>query len=133
MFPFLARHERRTGHHGAGLGVRWTRWCRNANGAAPICASCVSNRSLAAGEGGDECIDLLLIRTLASGVEARTRGVADPQHNLVRSRRVMDQHRRRIEGIEIPTLVEGPIDEIHARAGRAYLGVAWNDDATALD
>jgi len=45
----------------------------------------------------------------------------------------MGQHRGRIEGIEIPTLVERSIDEIHGRARRAYLGVAWNDDATASD
>src|SRR6202008_2994838 len=86
-----------------------------------------------AGEGCDKCIDLLLIRTLASGVDARTRGVADPKHNFMWSRRVMDQHRGRIEGIEIPTLVEGPIDEIHGRARRAHLGVAWNNDAAAFD
>jgi hypothetical protein len=66
-------------------------------------------------------------------VDARTCGVADPQNYLVWSRRVMDQHRGRIEGIEIPTLVEGPVDEIHARARRANLGVAWNDNATAFD
>src|SRR4029453_18274500 len=88
---------------------------------------------LAVGEGCDECIDLLLIRTLAPGVDARTCGVADPQHNLLWSRRVMDQHRGRIEGIEIPTVVEGPIDQIHGRARRAHLGVAWNDYATASD
>src|SRR5262249_42309582 len=63
---------------------------------------------LAVGEGCDECIDLLLIRTLAPGVDARTCGVADPQHNLLRSLRVMDQHRGRIEGIEIPTSSRGP-------------------------
>jgi hypothetical protein len=87
---------------------------------------------LALGEGIDECVDLLLIRTLASGVDARTCCVTDPQDNFVWSRRVMDQHRGRIEGIEIPTLVEGPIDEIHGRAWRADLGVAWNDDAAAF-
>src|SRR5215475_5954860 len=88
---------------------------------------------LAVCEGCDECIDLLLIRALASGVDARPCGVADPQHYLVWSRRVMDQHRGRIEGIEIPTLVEGPVDEIHDRARRAHLGMAWNDNATAFD
>src|SRR6516164_8790557 len=85
------------------------------------------------GERSDECIDLILIWTLASGIAARTCGVADPKHNLVRSRRVMDQHRGRIKGIEIPTLVEGPIDEINGRSRRAHLGVAWNDNATASD
>jgi hypothetical protein len=59
-------------------------------------------RFLAVGEGCDECIDLLLIRTLAPGVDARTCRVADPEHDLLGSRRVMDQHRGRIEGIEIP-------------------------------
>ena len=48
-------------------------------------------------------------------------------------RRVMDQHRGRIKGIEIPTLVEGPVDEIHDRARRAHLGMAWNDNATTFD
>ena len=62
----------------------------------------------------DEFIDLLLIRTFAPGVDARTGCVADPQHNLVWSRRVMDQHRCRIEGIEIPTLVEGSIDDTNS-------------------
>src|SRR5262249_57907 len=72
-------------------------------------------------------------RTLASGIDARTCGVADPQHYLVWSRRVMDQHRGRVEGIEIPTLVEGSVDEIHDRTRRAHLGGAWNDNATAFD
>src|SRR5689334_5607176 len=85
------------------------------------------------GEGGDESVDLLLIRPLGSGVDARSRGVADPEHDLVRSRRVVDQHRRRIEGVEIPTLVERAIDEIHTRAGRTDLGVTGNDDTAALD
>ena len=62
---------------------------------------------LALGEGCDECIDLLLIWTLAPGVGARACCVADPQHDLVWWRRVMDQHRSRIECIEIPTFVEG--------------------------
>src|SRR5882724_6526213 len=88
---------------------------------------------LAADEGCDECVDFLLIRPLAAGVDARTGGVTDPQYNLVRSRRVVDQHRGRIEGIEIPTLVEGPIDQIDGRARRAHLGVARNDNATAFD
>src|SRR6202045_945283 len=88
---------------------------------------------LAADEGCDECVDFLLIRTLAAGVDARTGGVTDPQYNLVRPRRVVDQHRSRIKGIEIPTLVEGPIDQVDGRARRAYLGVARNDNATAFD
>src|SRR5258708_6618488 len=88
---------------------------------------------LAAGEGCDECVDFLLIRTLAAGVDTRTGGVTDPQYNLVRPRRVVDQHRGRIKGIEIPTLVEGPIYQIDGRARRAHLGVARNDDATAFD
>src|ERR1051326_5158825 len=92
-----------------------------------------TDHALALGERCDEGIDLLLIRTLAPCVDARTCGVTDPQHDLLRSRRVMDQHRGRIEGIEIPTLVEGPIDQIDGRARRAHLGVAWNDDATAFD
>ena len=71
---------------------------------------------LAAGEGCDECVDFLLIRTLAAGVDARTSGVPDPQYNLVRPRRVVDQHRDRIKGIEIPTLVERPIDQVDGRA-----------------
>ena len=66
-------------------------------------------------EGCDEGIDLLLIRTLAAGVDARTGGVTDPQHDLVRPRRIVDQHRGRIKGIDIPTLVEGPIDQIDGR------------------
>jgi len=76
---------------------------------------------LAVGEGCDERIDLLLIRTLAPGVDARTCGVADPQHNLVgcgaswistgSSRRHRD-----------PNLVEGPIDEIHGVPGTT---LAW--------
>jgi hypothetical protein len=70
---------------------------------------------LAAGEGCDECIDFLLIRSLAAGIDARTGGVTDPQHNLVRPWRVVDQHRGRIKGVEIPTLVEGPIDQIDGR------------------
>jgi hypothetical protein len=65
---------------------------------------------LLAGEGRDERVHFLLIRTLAAGVDARTGGVTDPQYDLVRPRRVVDQHRGRIKGIEIPTLVEGPID-----------------------
>src|SRR5215475_16075626 len=85
------------------------------------------------GERCDECIDLLLIRTLAPGIDARTGCVADPQHNLMWPRRVMDQHRGRIEGIEIPTLVEGPVDEIYRRAWWAHLGMTWNNDATAFD
>src|SRR5262245_66510130 len=85
---------------------------------------------LAVCEGCDECIDLLLIRTLASGVNARTCGVADPQHYLVWSRRVMDQHRGRIEGIEIQDLVEGPVDEIHDHARRAHLRGDRNTHAT---
>src|SRR6202171_3988880 len=88
---------------------------------------------LAAGEGCDECVDFLLIRTLAAGVDARTGGVTDPEYYLVRPRRVVDQHRGRIKGIEIPTLVEGPIDQIDGRARRAHLGVARNDNATAFD
>src|SRR5258705_10870280 len=88
---------------------------------------------LAAGEGCDECVDFLLIRTLAAGVDARTGGVTDPQYNLVRPRRIVHQHRGRIKGIEIPTLVEGPVDQIDGRARRAHLGVARNDNATALD
>ena len=63
---------------------------------------------LAAGEGCDECVDFLLIRALAAGVDTRTGGITDPQYNLVRPWRVVDQHRGRIKGIEIPTLVEGP-------------------------
>src|SRR5215471_8276569 len=96
---------------------------------------CESNKAdpLAVGEGCDESIDLPLIRTLAPGVDARTCGVANPQHNLLWSRRVMDQHRCRIKGIEIPTLIDGPIDQIHGRARRADLGVARNDYATAFD
>jgi hypothetical protein len=62
---------------------------------------------LAAGEGRDECVDLLLIRTLAAGVDARTSGVTDPQYDLVRPRRVVDQHRGRIKGIEIPSNAVG--------------------------
>src|ERR1700694_4623955 len=87
----------------------------------------------ALGEGCAQSIVRLLIRPLAPGVDARTCRITDPQHNFVWSRRVMDQHRGRIEGIEIPTLVEGPIDEIHGRAWRAHLGVAWNYDTTAFD
>jgi hypothetical protein len=67
--------------------------------------------SLATGEGCDEGIDLLLVRTLAASVDARTGGVTDPQYNLVRSRRVVDQHQGRIKGIKIPTLVKGPISK----------------------
>jgi hypothetical protein len=70
---------------------------------------------LAAGEGCDEYVDFLLIRSLAAGVDARTGGVTDPQHDLVRPRRIVDQHRGRIEGIDIPTLVEGTIDQIDGR------------------
>src|SRR4029079_9409882 len=87
----------------------------------------------AAGEGCDEGVDLLLIRTLATGVDARTGGVTDPQYNLVRPRRVVDQNRSRVEGIEIPTLVEGPIYQIDGRARRTHLGVARNDNATPFD
>src|SRR5438309_4438197 len=90
-------------------------------------------RLSSAGEGCDECVHFLLIRTLAASVDARTGGVTDPQYNLVRPRRVVDQHRGRIKGIEIPTLVEGPIDQIDGRAWRTHLGVARNDNATALD
>src|SRR5258705_12947872 len=68
-----------------------------------------------------------------SGRCARTGGVTDPQYNLVRPRRVVDQHRSRIEGIEIPTLVEGPIYQIDGRARRTHLGVARNDNATSFD
>jgi hypothetical protein len=78
---------------------------------------------LAAGEGCDECVDFLLIRPLAAGVDARAGGVTDPQYNLVRPRRIVDQHRGRIKGIEIPTLVEWPIDQIDGRARGPTL--AW--------
>src|SRR5258707_4789441 len=74
---------------------------------------------LAAGEGCDECVDFLLIRTLAAGVDARTGGVTDPQYNLLRPRRTVDQHRGRIKRVEIPTLVERPIDHMDGLARRA--------------
>ena len=45
----------------------------------------------------------------------------------------MDQHRSRIESIEIPTLVERPVDQINGSAGGAHLRVPRNDDAAALD
>src|SRR6266700_2068423 len=88
---------------------------------------------LDAGEGCDECVDFLLVRTLAAGVDARTGGVPNPQYNLVRPRRVVDQHRGGIKGIEIPTLIDGPIDQIDGRARWAHLGVARNDNTTAFD
>jgi hypothetical protein len=68
---------------------------------------------LAAGEGCNKCVDFLLIRSLAAGVDARTGGVTDPQYNLVWPRRIVDQHRGRIEGIEIPTLVESKIRHLY--------------------
>jgi hypothetical protein len=81
------------------------------------------------GKGCDECVDFLQIRTLAAGVDARTGGVTDPQYNLVRPRRVVDQHRGRIKGIEIPTLVEGrmyhrsAMFEVASDANQRRLGV----------
>ena len=57
---------------------------------------------LALVEQGDQRVDLLLVRPLAAGVDARARGVADPQHDLVGPRRVVDQHRRRIDRVEVP-------------------------------
>src|SRR4051812_32883226 len=81
----------------------------------------------------DERIDLLLIWALAARVDARTCRVTDLQHDLVWPRRVVDQHRSRIESIEIPALVERPIDQIDGGAGRAHLRVPRNDDAAALD
>src|SRR5260370_6405533 len=88
---------------------------------------------LAAGEGCDECVDFLLIGTLAAGIAARTGGVTDREYNLGRPRGVVDQHGGRIKGIESPSLVEGPIDQSDGRARRAHLGVARNDNATAFD
>src|SRR5947209_14040753 len=88
---------------------------------------------LATGEGCNECIHFLLIWSLAPGVDARTCSVADPQHDLVWSRRIMDQHRGRIEGIEIPTLVEGSIEKINWRTRRTHLGMARNDNAPAFN
>src|SRR6266566_284099 len=71
---------------------------------AQLVTEIVANiRSLEAGRGLLQGVDLLLIWTLAACVDARTCRVADPQHDLVWSRRVVDQHRGRIEGIEIPT------------------------------
>src|SRR3954447_16547590 len=89
--------------------------------------------SLAAAEGCDECVDFLLIWTLAAGIHARAGGVTDPEYNLLRPRRVVYQHRGRIKGIKIPTVVEGSIDEIDRRARWANLGVPRNDNTTAFD
>src|SRR6202035_1082360 len=91
------------------------------------------NEISAAGKRCDERVAFLLSRTLAAGVDARAGGVTDPQYDFVRPRRVVDQHRGRIEGIQIPTLVQRPIDQIDGRAWRAHLGVARNDNATAFD
>src|SRR6516225_1485119 len=88
---------------------------------------------LTADEGCDECVDFLLIRTLAAGVDARAGGVTDPQYNLLGPRRVVDQHRGRIKGIEIPPFVERSIDQVDGSARRAHFRVTRNDNATTFD
>src|SRR5262245_10465926 len=88
---------------------------------------------LFAREGGDEGVDLLLVGTLAARVEAWPRAVADPQHDLIGPWRIVDQHRRRVDGVKVPARIERAIEEIDTRAGRAHLGVPRNDDASAPD
>src|SRR5581483_12443654 len=90
-------------------------------------------RRLSALERGDQGIDLLLVRSLAAGIDARAGGIADPQHDLLRPRRIVDQHGRGVERIEVPALVERAVEQVDAGAGRADLGVAGNDDAAALE
>src|SRR6201984_2701716 len=84
-------------------------------------------------ERSDQRIDLFLIRSLAPGVDARTSGVPDPQHDLVRSRCIVDQHGGGIECVEVPALVERSIEQIDGGAGWTNLSVTRNDNAAALD
>ena len=38
-----------------------------------------------------------------------------------------------IEGVKVPALIERPLQKVDRGAGRANLGVTWNDYASALD
>src|SRR5262245_45847232 len=85
------------------------------------------------GERGDERIDLLLVGPFAPGVDTRAQGIADPEYDLVGPWRVMDQDRCGIEGVEVPALIERPVEQVDGSARGPNLGVAWNYDPTAPD
>src|SRR5688572_33392537 len=82
---------------------------------------------LAVAERSNQRIDLFLVRSLAPRVDARAGGVADPKDDLVRPRRVVDQHGRRVECVEVPALVERPVQQVYRGAGGPNLGVTRNN------
>lgn len=73
------RSDDLTGGEHTALGKCWKEYCRNPAG-----------ELLAPYKRGHQLIDLFLVGTLAPGIGAWTSSVAEPQYDLVGSRRIVD-------------------------------------------